>query len=100
MKPELDEAINELARNDAVVHATMCNCRNQGLSATDTLAHLVINLATCKKTLESRLMEIAYLSPSRPLSTLAQQVADAQAETDAWPDGKLARVKLAGGDQP
>lgn len=33
-------------------------------------------------------------------STLAQQVANAQAETDAWPDGKLERVKLAGGDQP
>ena len=33
-------------------------------------------------------------------STLAQQVADAQVETSTWPEGKLARVKLAGGDQP
>lgn len=33
-------------------------------------------------------------------STLAQQVASAQAEVATWPDGKLAAVKLAGGDQP
>lgn len=33
-------------------------------------------------------------------STLAQQVASAQAEVATWPEGKLARVKLAGGDQP
>ena len=40
----------------------------------------------------------ALLHP--PPSTLAQQVASAQAEVAEWPDGKLARVKLAGGDQP
>ena len=33
-------------------------------------------------------------------STLAQQLASAQAEVATWPEGKLARVKLAGGDQP
>ena len=33
-------------------------------------------------------------------STLAQQVASAQAEVATWPEGKLASVKLAGGDQP
>lgn len=40
--------------------------------------------------------------PNRPKapSTLAQQVASVQAEVADWPDGKLARVKLAGGDQP
>jgi len=31
-----------------------------------------------------------------PPSTLAQQIASAQAEVAAWPEGKLARVKLAG----
>jgi len=35
-----------------------------------------------------------------PPSTLAQQIASAQAEVAAWPEGKLARVKAAGGDQP
>ena len=37
--------------------------------------------------------------PVKP-STLAQQVSSAQAEVATWPEGKLARVKLAGGDQP
>lgn len=97
MKLELDEAINELARNDAVVHATMRACHMQGLSATDTLGHLVINLAANKKALEAKLFEL--VSPMPPC-TLAQQVANAQAEVATWPDGKLARVKLAGGDQP
>jgi len=36
----------------------------------------------------------------KPPSTLAQQVAEAQAEVAKWPEGKLAAVKLAGGDQP
>ena len=40
------------------------------------------------------------VAPTPPPSTLAQQVASAQAEVAKWPKGKLARVKLAGGDQP
>ena len=38
--------------------------------------------------------------PKAPPSTLAQQVASAQAEVATWPEGKLGAVKLAGGDQP
>ena len=48
-----------------------------------------------------RIMDVDRASwNSRPPSTLAQQVADAQAEVATWPEGKLAHVKLAGGDQP
>lgn len=76
MKPELNEAINELARNDAVVHAAIRSCRHEGLSEVDMLARLVINLAANKKALEAKLFELVSLTPP---STIAQQVASAPA---------------------
>ena len=47
-----------------------------------------------------QMQELVDLARARISSTLAQQVASAKAETATWPEGKLARVKLAGGDQP
>ena len=37
---------------------------------------------------------------TKPPSTLAQQVASAQAEVETWTDERRKNVKLAGGDQP
>lgn len=63
MNPDLSDAINKLALNDAVAYASLNAGIVQGLSQADTLAHIVLNLATSKGQLEAELYRLAALSP-------------------------------------
>lgn len=56
----------------------------------------------CQEANQAKWSRALYVTPTppQPFSTLAQQVASAQAEVATWTDEKRASVRLAGGDQP
>lgn len=63
MAPELNDAIKQLAMQDAVVRAALMACRSSGLNQEDTLAHVVLRLASSKRALEQELFKKAAHAP-------------------------------------
>ena len=59
MAPELNDAINQLAMHDVVVRAALRACHQLGLNEVDTLAHVVLHMASSKRALEQELFKQA-----------------------------------------
>lgn len=57
LTPVLQEAIDDLARRDSVVYSTITACRRHGRSEADTLAYMVLHLATVKAAMEADILK-------------------------------------------